>query len=67
MFEKAKRCWNSLDLQAFEEIVALIIYGTVLFPNPDQLIDVSAVKIFMSCNLVPTLLVISYTLFTLVQ
>ncbi|CAI8598713.1 unnamed protein product [Vicia faba] len=28
----------------------------VLFPNPDQLIDVSAVKIFMTHNPVPTLL-----------
>ena len=38
------------------EIVALLIYGMVLFPNPDQLIDVNAVKIFMSRNPVPTLL-----------
>ena len=37
LFEKAQDCWNSLDLQAFEEIVALLIYGMVLFPNPDQL------------------------------
>ena len=36
--------------------MALLIYGMVLFPNPDQLIDVSAVKIFMSRNPVPTLL-----------
>ena len=27
LFEKAQECWNSLDLQAFEEIVALLIYG----------------------------------------
>ena len=50
MFEKSQSCWNSLDLQAFEEIVVLIIYGMVLFPNPDQLIDVSTVKIFMTRN-----------------
>ena len=56
LFEKAQDCWNSLDLQAFEEIVALLIYGLVLFPNPDQLIDVNAVKIFISQNPVPTLL-----------
>ena len=53
---KAQDCWNSLDLQAFEEILALLIYGMVLFPNPDQLIDVNVVKIFMSRNPVPTLL-----------
>ena len=47
LFEKAQNCWNSLDLQGFEEIVALFIYGMVLFPNPDQLIDVNTVKIFI--------------------
>ena len=46
LFEKAQDCWDSLDLQDFDEIVALLIYGLVLFPNPDQLIDVNAVKIF---------------------
>ena len=51
----AQSCWNSLDLQAFEEIVALLIYGMVLFPNPYKLIDVNAVKIFMSRNPTPTL------------
>ena len=29
LFEKAQDFWNSLDLQAFEEIVALLIYGMV--------------------------------------
>ena len=36
--------------------MALRIYGLVLFPNPDQLIDVNAVKIFISRNPIPTLL-----------
>ena len=36
--------------------MTLLIYGMVLFPNPDQFIDVNAVKIFMSRNMVPTLL-----------
>ena len=35
LFEKAQSCRNSLDLQAFEEIVDLLIYGMVLFLNPD--------------------------------
>ena len=35
LFEKAQNYWNSLDLQVFEEIVALLIYEMVLFPNPD--------------------------------
>ena len=45
-----------MDFQDFEEVLALLIYGLVLFPNPDQLIDVNAVKIFLSRNPVPTLL-----------
>ena len=36
--------------------MALLIYGMVLFPNPDKLIDVNTVKIFMSHNPVSTLL-----------
>ena len=44
LFEKAQICWNSLDFQAFEEIMALLIYEMVLFPNPDQLIDVNPSK-----------------------
>ena len=43
-------------MQAFEEVVALLIYGMVLFPNLDQLIDVNAVKDFLSRNPIPTLL-----------
>ena len=31
LFEKAQNCLNSLDLQDFEEIVALLIYGMVCF------------------------------------
>ena len=56
LFEKAQQLWEVLDLKAFEEVVALLIYGMVLFPNLDQLIDVNAVKVFLSCNPVPTLL-----------
>ena len=43
-------------MQAFEEIVALLVYGMVLFPNPDQFIDVNTVKIFIYHNPMPTLL-----------
>ena len=35
LLEKAQDCWDTLDLQAFEEVLALLIYGMVLFPNPD--------------------------------
>ena len=56
LFEKARHFLDTLDIEAFEEVLALLIYGMVLFPNPDQLIDVNAVKIFLSHNPVPTLL-----------
>ena len=55
LFEKAQQFWDALDLQDFEEILALLIYGC-FFPNLDQLIDVNAVKVFLSRNPVPTLL-----------
>ena len=53
---KANQFWDSLDFQAFEDILALLIYGLVLFPNSDSFVDVNAVKIFISGNPVPTLL-----------
>ena len=56
LFEKAQQFWDALDLQAFKEVLALLIYGMVLFPNPDQLIDLNAVKVFLSLNPVLTLL-----------
>ena len=46
--EKAQLFWDAMDLQAFEEILALLIYRLVLFSNPDQLIDVNVVKIFLT-------------------
>ena len=54
LLEKAQVCWNTLELQAFEEILALLVYGLVLFPNPDQLIDINAIKVSISRNPVPT-------------
>ena len=56
LVDRANQFWDNLDFQAFEDIMALLIYGLVLFPNSDSFIDVNAVKIFMSGNHVPTLL-----------
>ena len=57
LLEKARLFLDDMSFQAFEEILArLLIYGLVLFPNPYQLIDVNAIKIFLSRNPVPTLL-----------
>ena len=56
LFEKANYFWDSLDLQDFEDVLAFLIYGMVIFPNTDNLIDANAVKVFLSHNLIPTLL-----------
>ena len=63
LIDKAHLFWGNMYFQAFEEVLALLIYGLVLFPNPDSFIDVNAIMIFLSRNLVPTLL--GYILHTL--
>ena len=55
LIEKAQLFLDAMSFHAFEEILALLIYGLVLFPNPDQLIDVNTIKVVMSRNPVPTL------------
>ncbi|CAI8603696.1 unnamed protein product [Vicia faba] len=44
LLEKAHSFWEDMDFQAFEDVFALLIYGLVLFPNPDQLVDVNSIK-----------------------
>ena len=56
LLEKARSFWEDMDFQDFEDALALLIYGLVLFPNPDQLIYVNAIKVFLSRNSIPTLL-----------
>ena len=56
LIDQAQQFWDSLDFQEFEDILELLIYGLVLFPNSDSFVDVNTIKIFMSCNPVPTLL-----------
>ena len=56
LIEKAQLFWDDLDFQAFKEVLAHHIYGLVMFPNPDLLINVNDIKVFLSRNLVPTLL-----------
>ena len=53
---KSNYFWDSLDFKAFKDILSLLIYGLVLFPNPDSFVDVNVVKVFISRNHVPTLL-----------
>ena len=54
--DKAQVFLDAVSFHAFEDILYLLIYGLVLFPNPNQLIDVSTIKIFLTHNPVPTLL-----------
>lgn len=56
LLEKAQKFLDAISYYAFKEIVALLIYNLVLFPNPDGFIDVHAIKIFLTHNPVPTLL-----------
>ena len=56
MVGKANYFWDSLDFKAFKDILALLIYGLVLFPNFDSFVDVNAIRVFISRNPVPTLL-----------
>jgi len=41
-------------------ILALLIYGLLLSPNIDNFVDINAIKIFLTRNLVPTLLADTY-------
>ena len=56
LLEKARSFWDDMVFQDFEDILTLLIYGLVLFPNSDQFIEVNTVKVFLSLNHVPTLL-----------
>ena len=54
--EKASTLVSVKDMVAFETILALLIYGLVLFPNMEGVVDVHAIWIFLIGNPVPTLL-----------
>ncbi|XP_058768965.1 uncharacterized protein LOC131642763 [Vicia villosa] len=43
-------------MDALEVVLSLLIYGQVLFFHYDKIVDVAAIKIFLSKNPVPTLL-----------
>src|ERR1051325_3118833 len=47
LIKKAREFIKAMSFHAFKDIVALLIYGLVLFPNPDQFIDVNAIKMFL--------------------
>ena len=56
LMEKAQVFLDAMRYHAFEDVLALLIYGLVMFPNSDQFVDVRAINIFLTHNPVPTLL-----------
>jgi hypothetical protein len=53
---KAQEELSKGHVKAYYAILALLIYGSVMFPSSDRLISMSAVGVFLTKNLVPTLL-----------
>src|ERR1043165_9955129 len=60
LMEKALKFSESGSMVAFEVVLALLIYGLVLFPNVLSFADINAIRIFLIGNLVPTLLSDTY-------
>ncbi|XP_050895998.1 uncharacterized protein LOC127102694 [Lathyrus oleraceus] len=54
--EKGFSFANAGSMVAFETMLALLIYGLVLFPNIGHFVEFNAMRIFLIRNLVPTLL-----------
>jgi len=60
LYQKATDFADNFDVNAFETILAFLIYGIVLFPNFDSFVDMNTIQIFLTQNLVPTLLAGTY-------
>jgi hypothetical protein len=58
LLEKANLKTTCQD--TLEAILALLIYGLILFPNLDNFVDMNSIMIFRSKNPVPTLLADTY-------
>ncbi|XP_050889045.1 uncharacterized protein LOC127094229 [Lathyrus oleraceus] len=56
LIERASLFANVDSMVDFEAILALLVYGLVLFPNNDNFIDVNSIRIFLVGNHVPTLI-----------
>ncbi|XP_050886864.1 uncharacterized protein LOC127092099 [Lathyrus oleraceus] len=53
---KASDFKSKEDWVAFNVVLALILYGIVLFPNIDDFVDMTVIRIFLLKNPIPTLL-----------
>ncbi|XP_058783281.1 uncharacterized protein LOC131657954 [Vicia villosa] len=56
LYNQADILIKATSMDALEKVLACLIYGQVLFPRYDKIVDVIALKIFISNNPVPTLL-----------
>ncbi|GAU44249.1 hypothetical protein TSUD_399950 [Trifolium subterraneum] len=56
MEDKARVLLAAEDWKAFNAVLALLVYGLVLFPNIQDFIDFPTVGVFLTKNSVPTLL-----------
>ncbi|XP_058774830.1 uncharacterized protein LOC131649102 [Vicia villosa] len=56
LYNQADILINATSMDALEKVLACLIYGQVLFPRYDKIVDVIALKNFISNNPVPTLL-----------
>jgi hypothetical protein len=60
LYQQASTFAKMASNDAFHSILALLIYGLVLFPNTENFVDIYAIQIFLSKNPVPTLLADTY-------
>ncbi|XP_050889324.1 uncharacterized protein LOC127094544 [Lathyrus oleraceus] len=56
LIDKAHYFVSMKSMDAFEDILAFLIYGLFLFPNVDDFVDLNSIEIFLVGNPVPTLL-----------
>lgn len=60
LYDQASIFEQSGANHAFYSVLALLIYGLVLFPNIPNFVDIRAIQVFLTKNPVPTLLANTY-------
>ncbi|XP_058725699.1 uncharacterized protein LOC131596992 [Vicia villosa] len=60
LVEKAQELANKKMWEAFNALLAVLIYGIVMFPNIHKFVDLAAICLFVEKNPVPTLLADTY-------
>ncbi|XP_058747001.1 uncharacterized protein LOC131619987 [Vicia villosa] len=60
LVEKAQELANKKMWEAFNALLAVLIYGIVMFPNIHKFVDLAAICLFVDKNPVPTLLADTY-------